>query len=126
MLRRAAKLCLIPLLPVLFAQGLATRRRVPRLPAATGDSEWLIEPLTASSNALDVSRAPLRLIGLGDSTIKGVGTNNMREALTAQVAAALAATTRRPVAWRAVGKSGFDALSQYGGKGTAQKSPIRP
>ena len=27
---------------------------------------------------------------------------------------------------RAVGNSGFDALSQYGGKGTAQKRPIRP
>jgi lysophospholipase L1-like esterase len=45
-------------------------------------------------------------LGLGDSTVAGVGVSNALEGLTAQFSLALHSETSRGVAWRSVGESG--------------------
>ncbi len=54
--------------------------------------------------------AALRLAGLGDSIIAGVGVSHQREGLTGRVAARLAAAGTA-VEWNAVGRSGATAAS---------------
>ncbi len=97
---RLAALAVWPLLPVIAAQGWRLRQSVPRLPDAAGPREGLIgvgaEP-------------PLRLIVLGDSTVAGIGAATHNEALTGQVAVHLHRYSGRPIAWRALGRSGATA-----------------
>ncbi|PTL98093.1 MAG: GDSL family lipase, partial [Candidatus Arcticimaribacter sp.] len=53
----------IPLLPLLYFQGRRIKKRVPRLPVATGETG-----LCSSS-----SENTLRMLTIGESTIAGVG-----------------------------------------------------
>ncbi|MFD8493834.1 SGNH/GDSL hydrolase family protein [Amycolatopsis sp. NPDC059657] len=86
------------LAPVLFAQALHVRRVTPKLPGASG-------PVTGSVPGGD----PLRLLVLGESTVDGVGAASHEEALTGQLALALAERTGRGVRWQAVGRTGANA-----------------
>lgn len=86
------------LAPVLFAQALHVRRVTPRLPGASG-------PVTGFVPGGD----PLRLLVLGESTVDGVGAASHEEALTGQLALALAERTGRGVRWQAVGCTGANA-----------------
>lgn len=89
----------LALAPILVAQGSAVRRDTPQLPGAAGPTEGVAagpEPA-------------LRLVVLGESTVAGVGAATHAEALTGQVAAALAARLGRAVAWRAEGQIGITA-----------------
>lgn len=89
----------LPLLPVLFVQGLRLRQQIPRLPEAGGPATgW--EP---------GSSPPIRLIVLGESTVAGVGAPTHQQALTGQIAISLARQTGRAVQWQALGKSGITA-----------------
>jgi len=89
----------LPLLPVLFVQGLRLRQQIPRLPEAGGPATgW--EP---------GSSPPIRLITLGESTVAGVGAVTHQQALTGQIAASLARHTGRAVQWQVLGKSGITA-----------------
>ena len=97
-----AALATWPLLPVLAAQGLYLRRRAPRLPDAAGPREGVAG--TGAGTAL-------KLIVLGDSTVAGIGAATHEEALTGQVAVNLQRLLGRPVAWRAVGRSGATATT---------------
>lgn len=92
-----AKLLLSPLLA---AQALHTRARLPRLPEAEGEREG------------QVGRGPLlRLLVAGDSSAAGVGVPHQRDALAApvavQVAAHLAAAGGATVQWRLLAQSGL-------------------
>jgi lysophospholipase L1-like esterase len=87
-----------PLAPVLAWQGLRAARRVPRLPPAPGPS-----------GRVGAGAAAFRLLGLGDSTIAGVGCTTQAEALTGATAARLAARDGRTVEWVARGVSGATA-----------------
>lgn len=89
------------LLPIAAPQGLAARRRAPRFAPAAGPDRGRF-----GTGYDPPSDAPLRLLGLGDSIIDGVGCANHEEAFTGRVAAALAATGGRPVEWRALGRTG--------------------
>jgi len=84
------------LLPVVMAQGAATRRRVPRLPPALPPHDGLV-PGTGKS---------IRLLAIGESTVSGLGLARGDETVAATTARALARLTGRPVAWRAEGLSG--------------------
>ncbi len=87
-----AKLVLSPLL---VAQALATRARLPRLPEAAGVREGA------------VGRGPLlRLLILGDSSAAGVGVADQSQALAGVLPAALAARAGVRVQWRLVARSG--------------------
>ncbi len=90
----AAKLVLSP---VLVAQALATRRRMPRLPEAEGPREGV------------VGHGPvaLRLLIGGDSSAAGVGVATQDEALAVQTVRPLAAQLGGAVAWRLVARSGL-------------------
>jgi lysophospholipase L1-like esterase len=86
------------LLPAIAWQGLRLRRTALRAPAAAGPAHGV------------VGRGPLlRLLGLGDSIIAGVGIDVLANALPGRTAAALARHGGREVHWRAAGASGLRA-----------------
>lgn len=84
----------LPWAPLLLAEGLYARVATARLPPAA-------DPRGAVGEGRDV-----RLAGLGDSIIAGIGVRTQREGLVGQVAAACAARGGLRVHWQAVGKSG--------------------
>lgn len=86
----------LALAPIAWAQGNATRRRVPQLPAAKPPHHGSV-PGTG---------APIRLVAIGESPVAAVALARSDEAVAATTARALARLTRRPVAWRAHGLSG--------------------
>lgn len=75
-------------LPVFLTQGLRVRATTPRLPEAKG-----------TSGSTGESDDPLRLVVVGDSVAAGIGLDHNEEALTGQVARALADRTGRSVQW---------------------------
>jgi len=82
--------------PLLVAQAVATRARLPRLPEAGGARRG------------EVGRGPLlRLLIAGDSSAAGVGVVTQRQALAPQLAARLAAATGRRVRWELHARSGL-------------------
>jgi lysophospholipase L1-like esterase len=89
----------IALAPVLIVQGLRVRRTTPKLGGAAG-------PVTGSAPGVGPA---LRLLVLGESTVDGVGAVSHEEALTGQLAHAIARRTGREVSWLAVGKTGANA-----------------
>jgi lysophospholipase L1-like esterase len=85
-----------PMLPVLLLQGRQVRNNTPRLEPGIGATTGFIE-----------RRDPaLRVLVLGDSVIAGVGVEEQREGLAAQIARALAERSGRSVAWHGIGRSG--------------------
>jgi len=89
----AAKLVLSPLL---VAQALRTRARLPRLPEAEGERQGR------------VGRGPLlRLLIAGDSSAAGVGVVHQRDALAGRLTAMLAHDCGAAVEWRLVAQSGL-------------------
>jgi len=85
------------LAPVLAVQAVRVRRSTPRLPGAAGPT----------SGTLGTGR-PLRLTVIGESTVDGVGATTHAEALTGQLASAIAASGRE-VRWQALGITGASA-----------------
>ncbi len=89
----AVKLMLSPLL---VAQAVATRARMPRLPEAGGARRG------------ETGRGPLlRLLIVGDSSAAGVGVVTQRQALASQLAARLAAAAGVRVRWQLQARSGM-------------------
>lgn len=91
----------LALLPVALPQALWTRRTALRLPPAGGDAQGLAGG--------EFAGAPLRLLVLGESTVAGVGVEQLEAALAGQLAQALALRLQRPVAWHAHGENGITA-----------------
>ena len=87
-------------LPFLLPQALYVRRFAPRLPPAAGPTE----------GSYGRGRR-LRLIGIGDSIIAGVGANRLSDALIGRTAEALATCSNRLVHWSAVGLNGANSAS---------------
>jgi len=88
----------VALAPLLAVQGVRVRRSTPRLPGACG-------PLTGSVPG----PRPLCLLALGESTVDGVGARTHEEALTGQLASALARRWGRGVDWRVAARTGANA-----------------
>jgi len=87
-----AKLLLSPLL---VAQALTTRSRMPRLPEADG------------ARAGETGSGPLlRLLIIGDSSAAGVGVRRQQDALTGHLSRALAAQCAARVRWQLLARSG--------------------
>ena len=87
------------LLPIALAQGLWVRSTVPRLPPAAGHRGMLG---AGSGDAL-------RVVGVGDSIIAGVGVAHQDRALLGHFARRLHEWSGRPVRWRACGVNGADS-----------------
>lgn len=87
----------LALAPVLIAQALATRARLPRLPEASGPREGRCG-----------RGRRLRLLVTGDSSAAGVGVDAQHQALAEPLARHLA-TGEREVHWRLVARSGLNS-----------------
>ncbi len=85
----------LALSPLLVAQALHARRRVPRLPEAAGSRSGAVG-----------SGPPLHLLVVGDSSAAGVGVQRQSQALAGPLAKRLAAATGTRVHWRLVARSG--------------------
>ena len=88
-------------LPVYVWQGIAVRRRTPRLPTPPGP---VVGEVAGEGE-------PIRLLVIGDSSAAGVGVESMRDGLAAQMALAFNAETGRPVNWRAAGANSATAAA---------------
>ncbi len=91
--------------PLLLAQGRWARSNGPRLPNAP-------KPWSGTISG----REPLYLLGLGDSTIAGVGVDNPMNGLTAQFAKEMYRYTGRGISWDSIGQRGItaeDLLEDY-------------
>lgn len=87
----------LALAPVLLAQGVLTRARLPRLPEAEGPRHGR------------VGRGRLlRLLVAGDSSAAGVGVDHQRDALAAPLAQRLADQVGATVHWRLLAQTGLD------------------
>ncbi|MBK6471301.1 MAG: SGNH/GDSL hydrolase family protein [Betaproteobacteria bacterium] len=89
----------LALSPLLVAQAVMTRRRLPRLAEPEGERHGQTGAAAAT---------PLRLLIAGDSSAAGVGVVTQREALAAQLAERLAEACALHVHWRLVAKSGLN------------------
>lgn len=91
--------------PLLIVQGKLVRRQRDRLPNAP-------EPWSGEI----VGPRPLRVVGLGDSTVAGVGVALASEGLVAQVSREISQLTSRGVAYESYGQRGITSptlLSDY-------------
>ena len=96
---------MLPMAPVLLAQGRRLRRETIRLPDA--GQPWL--------GSLD-GDDPMTLLVLGDSTAAGVGVTTQADALPGNLARQLGARTGRGVHWTAAGRNGAtsrDLITDY-------------
>jgi hypothetical protein len=84
------------LLPLAWARGSLTRRRVPRLPPAQSPHHGKV---SGAGN-------PIRVVAIGESTVSGIGLARGDETVAATTALALARLTRRAAVWRAYGLGG--------------------
>lgn len=84
------------LTPLLVAQALRTRRRLPRLPEAGGERDGQLG-----------DGPPLRLLITGDSSAAGVGVSTQAQALAGRLSTALAAACMASVAWQLRAQSGL-------------------
>lgn len=84
-----------PLAPLLLAQGLYVRLATERLPPAGGER-----------GRVGSGPGRLRLVGVGDSIIAGVGVRRMSDGLVGQLAVRIAEQGDATVEWLAVGESG--------------------
>ena len=90
---------LLPLLPVLAAQGRDLRRRTP-----------ILAPSEVTSGRLGEQGDPIRLVVLGDSVAAGTGVRDPRRTVSAELARRLHLRYRRPVEWQVFATSGLDAV----------------
>ncbi|MDT8410568.1 MAG: SGNH/GDSL hydrolase family protein [Wenzhouxiangellaceae bacterium] len=89
------------LIATLFPQALWVRKTAPRFPAPSG----------ATEGEAGQGSPAVRLLGIGDSIIAGVGAGTVEKALIGQAAESLAQTLQVPVAWKACGKIGLTSRS---------------
>ncbi|TGL58969.1 SGNH/GDSL hydrolase family protein [Leptospira sarikeiensis] len=100
--------------PFLLWQGLRIRKKIPRLPEATGPDFGEIP-----------GKKPIRLLVIGESTVAGVGISDYKSSLTGQIASVLSRKTGRKIFWQAIGESGItvkEAVQKFGSR-LPQKSP---
>ena len=90
----------VMLTPLLVAQALRTRARLPRLPEASGQRHGVV-----GSGPL------LRVLITGDSSAAGVGVVHQRHALAGQLPALLAEACGARVDWRLLAQSGLSTAS---------------
>ncbi|MES2037976.1 MAG: SGNH/GDSL hydrolase family protein [Pseudomonadota bacterium] len=87
------------LYPLLAWQGRRTRAVTPRLPEASDHAYGLWAHVNPAVEKYEV-------LGIGESPVAGVGVANYEEAITAQLAKALADKLDTAVAWQALGQNG--------------------
>lgn len=89
----------IPLLPVLYFQGRAVRKKVPRLPEAA-------DPEGTAGEGLN---GKYRVLFIGESTFAGVGVATHVEGLAGALANELATQFQSQILWKVFARSGYTA-----------------
>ena len=113
-----SRVAMVPVAPVLFAQGKRLRRTTPLLPDAA--LPWS----GRFSSGTDSAKPALRLLVLGDSTAAGVGAQTQHDALPGNLARELGTRWRMDVAWTAMGANGAtarDLVERYLTSATANR-----
>ncbi|WP_420318496.1 SGNH/GDSL hydrolase family protein [Ekhidna sp.] len=87
----------LPLLPIMFYQGMRIKAKIPPLPEAKG--------LNGIANVS--AKRTIRLITIGESSMAGVGVNTHEEGFTGTLAERLAGIIKVNVSWKVYAKSGF-------------------
>jgi lysophospholipase L1-like esterase len=90
----------LALSPLLIAQAVHTRLRMPRLPEAAGPR----------SGVAGAGKPGPRLLIVGDSSAAGVGVDTQDRALAGQLGSALASRLDRAVPWQLCALSGINSL----------------
>lgn len=102
--QQQARYCLqipfvLPLLPILYWQGKQIQKKVPRLPEAQ-------QP---EGKAKGLNDKTFRVLGLGESTMAGVGVATHQEGFMGSFARGLSQKTGRDISWKVIAKSGIKA-----------------
>jgi lysophospholipase L1-like esterase len=90
--------------PLLLPQALWVRRRTPRFSAPLGADGGVVA--APDETSVGVAAPTLRLVGLGDSIIAGVGAQTAAECLTARLAQELSGRRNISVEWSNIGRIG--------------------
>ncbi|MGV8969926.1 MAG: SGNH/GDSL hydrolase family protein [Microbacteriaceae bacterium] len=106
---RLSRLAVVPVAPVIYAQGKKLRRDTPRLPDAALPWTGYVATRSGIAGFSPGNSAPLRLLVLGDSTAAGVGADTQDSALPGNLARELSARWDRDISWRAIGENGATA-----------------
>ncbi|WP_230410225.1 SGNH/GDSL hydrolase family protein [Undibacterium rugosum] len=103
----APELLAAALFPLLWWQGRRTRRITPRLPIAAGQSFGLAGPHDANRT--------LRVLGIGESPMAGVGVAHYEDSLCGRFAALLAQQQNCQVHWQVLAENGarLEAASSW-------------
>jgi lysophospholipase L1-like esterase len=88
---------ILPFAPFLYLQGKYVRRKVGRLPDASGEKRGVFAG----------GQARVKMLVLGESTAAGVGASTHETGLAGQFARFLSAKIRKSVEWQVVGRSGI-------------------
>jgi lysophospholipase L1-like esterase len=88
-----------PIMPLVYYQGNQIRKHFPRLPEAKG---------TTGVSGAAFSKE-MTVVGLGESTMAGVGINTHSKGFIGQFSNALAQLLERKINWKVYAKSGFTA-----------------
>ena len=88
-----------PFLPFMAIQGRKIKRRMPDLPEAAPPYRGMVRGTDRT----------IRILGLGESTIAGVGVGQMSQSMTAHIARHLQNLLGCSVEWNVVARSGFTA-----------------
>lgn len=86
---------MIPFLPWLLYQGRKIKRIIPKLPDATGPE----------GSSLKINSSPLQFIGIGESTMAGVGVETHEQGLAGTFGRKLSSQTGRTVQWSVFAQS---------------------
>jgi len=92
-------LLLVPLLPLLYWQGKQIVQKVPRLPEARGNTGYPNKK----------SQKDRVILGLGESTMAGVGVAHQNQGFIGNFCKALQQQTHHSISWEVVAKSGIKA-----------------
>ncbi len=100
--------------PLIIPQGIWVRRVLDKMPDGSPPNEGKIQADATGSksgnciqpNADAIPHAIIRIIGIGDSVIAGVGVESMKNSLTAEIAKQIANESGRDVEWSAHGVNG--------------------
>ena len=90
-------ICVLPFVPFLYWQGRRVRKKVGRLPDASGATVGTFGDYAETVN----------LLAIGESTVAGVGASSHAEALGGQLAKYLSLKLNKTVRWHVLGESGI-------------------
>jgi lysophospholipase L1-like esterase len=90
---------LTPFLPILYFLGKKVRKSVPELPEAS-------ENVTGSILGTGYD---LQILGIGESSIAGVGVTDFKDSITGQCAKKINELTQKTVHWQVLARNGYTA-----------------